>query len=62
MTFDTSLLNLGGCPAAFSKNKKSGNLDLFDLVTYLDEINVIHDIDKNKIREVEKEIKVILDK
>ena len=58
--FDTSLLNLGGCPAAFSGNKKSGNLNLLDLVNYLDEININHNINKNKIIEVENEISQIL--
>lgn len=62
LSFDTSLLNLGGCPAAFSKEKKSGNLDLFDLVTFLDESNICHNINKSKIKEVEKEIRLILEK
>lgn len=61
LSFDTSLLNLGGCPAAFSKENKSGNLDLYDLVNYLDELDVHHDIDKQNIRNIEQEIKIIID-
>ena len=60
-TFDTSLLNLGGCPAAFSeKKKKSGNLNLYDFVNYLDEIDIKHNIKKDKIREVENEVSKII--
>ena len=55
-TFDTSILNLGGCPAAFSEKKKSGNLNLYDFVNYLDEIHIKHNIKKDKIREVENEV------
>ena len=54
--FDTSLLGLGGCPAAFSDKKKSGNLNLFDLINYLDEKKISHNIDKNKIKDVENEV------
>lgn len=61
LSFDTSLLNLGGCPAAFSKEKKSGNLDLYDLVDFLDEINVDHGIKKEGIRDIENEVKLILE-
>ena len=62
LTFDTSLLNLGGCPAAFSKEKKSGNLDLNDLVEFLDKIEIGHDIKKNNIKKIEDQIKLILEK
>lgn len=61
-SFDTSLLNLGGCPAAFSKEKKSGNLDLFDLISFLEEEGIKHNIKKNKIKEVELDISKILNK
>ena len=61
-SFDTSLLNLGGCPAAFSKEKKSGNLDLFDLVNFLEEEGIEHNINKNKIKDVEQDIVGILNK
>lgn len=59
--FDTSILNLGGCPAAFSKGKKkSGNLNLFDFVNYLDENEIIHNINKSKIKSIEKTVTKIL--
>lgn len=60
--FDTSLLNLGGCPAAYSSKDKSGNLNLYDLLNYLDDNGYSHDINKNKILEVEKDILTILNK
>ena len=59
--FDTSILNLGGCPAAFSENKrKSGNLNLFDFITYLDENKIMHNVNKSEIRNVEKTVSKIL--
>ena len=58
--FDTSLLNLGGCPAAFSKEKKSGNLNLFDFVDYLDSINEPHLIIKDKIKDIENKIQNLI--
>ena len=58
-SFDTSLLNLGGCPAAFSK-KKSGNLNLYDLIDYLDSINEPHLIIKDKIKEIENKIQNLI--
>ena len=61
VSFDTSLLNLGGCPAAYSSNEKSGNLSLFDLTTYLDNKGYYHGINNNEIKDVENEIKTILD-
>lgn len=61
-SFDTSLLNLGGCPAAFSKEKKSGNLDLFDLVSFFEEEGIAHNINKSKIKEVEIDISRILNR
>lgn len=61
VSFDTSLLNLGGCPAAYSSNEKSGNLSLFDLTTYLDNKGYYHGINNNQIKYVENEIKTILD-
>ena len=60
VSFDTSLLNLGGCPAAYSSNEKSGNLSLFDLTTYLDSKGYYHGIDNSQIRNVENEIQYIL--
>jgi len=62
VSFDTSVLNLGGCPAAYSSKEKSGNLSLFDLTTYLDEIGYYHDIDNSQIKNVENEIQSILDR
>tara|TARA_B100000902_G_C27315265_1_gene920919 strand:+ start:3520 stop:4428 length:909 start_codon:yes stop_codon:yes gene_type:complete len=59
-SFDTSLLNLGGCPAAFSKEKKSGNLNLFDFVDYLDSINEPHLIIKDKIKDIENKIQNLI--
>lgn len=61
VSFDTSLLNLGGCPAAYSSKEKSGNLSLFDLTTYLDDKGYYHGIDNNQIKNVENEIQSILD-
>ena len=61
VSFDTSLLNLGGCPAAYSSKEKSGNLSLLDLTTYLDDKGYYHGINNNQIKDVENEIKTILD-
>lgn len=61
VSFDTSLLNLGGCPAAYSSNEKSGNLSLFDLTTYLDDKGYHHGIDNSQIKSVENEIQSILE-
>ena len=61
LSFDTSLLNLGGCPAAYSSNEKSGNLSLFDLTAYLDNKGYYHGINNNQIKDVENEIQSILD-
>jgi len=58
-SFDTSLLNLGGCPAAFSK-EKSGNLNLYDLVDYLESIGEFHLIDKHKIKDIENKIQNLI--
>lgn len=60
LSFDTSLLNLGGCPAAFSKDTKSGNLNLFDLTTFLDSVDVLHDVEVHKIKDIEDKIKLII--
>ena len=61
-SFDTSLLNLGGCPAAFSSNEKSGNLNLHDFTSHLDLLGYMHNIKTYKIKNVEKEIQEILDR
>lgn len=60
LSFDTSLLNLGGCPAAFSKDTKSGNLNLFDLTNFLDSNDVLHDVEVHKIKDIEDKIKLII--
>ena len=60
ISFDTSLLNLGGCPAAYSSNEKSGNLNLSNFTEYLDELGYSHNINTSKIKHVEDEIKSIL--
>ena len=61
--FDTSLLKLGGCPAAYQNKVKSGNLDLYDLVNHLNQVgegdNVAY-INSHLIKDVEKEISSIL--
>lgn len=39
--FDTSLLGIGGCPAAYSKDRcKTGNLNIIHAVSYLKEIGL----------------------
>jgi hydroxymethylglutaryl-CoA lyase len=62
ISFDTSLLNLGGCPAAYKSTEKSGNLSLYDLVYHLENNGYDHGIATNKIKEVENEIQLILDR
>tara|TARA_B100000424_G_C22940656_1_gene500528 strand:+ start:2023 stop:2931 length:909 start_codon:yes stop_codon:yes gene_type:complete len=61
--FDTSILKLGGCPAAYENKVKSGNLDLYDLVNHLHQVgedNNIAYINKSLIKDVEKAISFIL--
>lgn len=61
--FDTSILKLGGCPAAYQNKVKSGNLDLYDLVNHLHQVGEDGNIDyinKSLIKDVEKAISFIL--
>lgn len=63
--FDTSLLGIGGCPAAYSQCTKNGNLDIKNALMFFKENNVeIENIDSeellSEIIKLEKKWKDIL--
>ena len=61
--FDTSILKLGGCPAAYQNKIKSGNLDLYDLVNHLYQVGEgdnISYINRHLIKDVENAVSYII--
>jgi hydroxymethylglutaryl-CoA lyase len=52
--FDSSILNIGGCP--FSGKKNIGNINTLDLVTYLENNNYDTGININLLKIIEKKI------
>ena len=54
--YDTSILNLGGCPAIYKKcssTKLNGNLNIIDACEFFINEGYIVDVDMNKVKEVE---------
>ena len=56
--FDSSILNIGGCP--FSGKKNNGNINTLELVKYLEQKNYDTNIDYHKLEYIEKDISRIL--
>ena len=52
--FDSSILNIGGCP--FSGEKNISNMNTLELIKYLDNKNYNTSIDFNMLEKIEKEI------
>ena len=52
--FDSSLLNIGGCP--FSGKKNLGNINTYDLVNYLEQNNYNTGINVDLLKIIEKNI------
>lgn len=57
--FDSSILNIGGCPFSGSKNK--GNINTYNLISYLEKNNYETNIDISKLRDNQLNIKKKLD-
>ena len=65
LKFDTSILGIGGCPAAYSKKNKTGNLNIIHAIKYLKSKN--YDLEEfnsdlvvNKIIEIENKWRDLL--
>jgi isopropylmalate/homocitrate/citramalate synthase len=56
--FDSSILNIGGCP--FSGKDNYGNINTLELVKYLEQNNYDTNIDYHKLENIEKDISKIL--
>ncbi len=59
-SFDTSLLNLGGYEPINNKYEKTKNLNLKDLLLFMDEIGYLHNIKMDQIENVEIDVRKIL--
>jgi hydroxymethylglutaryl-CoA lyase len=58
--FDSSILNIGGCP--FSGKKNISNMNTLELIKYLDNKNYDTSIDFNMLEKIEKDILYEMDK
>jgi hydroxymethylglutaryl-CoA lyase len=63
MKYDTSILNIGGCPAIYKKNKSdklNGNLNVINAYNFFEDEGYYLNVDKKMLEEVEKKWKNIL--
>jgi hypothetical protein len=63
MKYDTSILNIGGCPAIYKKNKLdklNENLNIISACNFFEDEGYFLNVDKKMLEEVEKKWKNIL--